>query len=781
MAGESMFIAHIRSSDHEIQDVQTHLNEVAALARRYGSPANLGAHAELAGLLHDMGKYTQVFTNYIENAVYHQKVSATKIDHSTAGAKYLYERHYKTHPYVVEIIGMAVLSHHAGLQNFIQLDLAPSDYIRRVVAKELPYYAEVKANFEAVGGNVDRVDMLFAEAVEEFKKLQAQIVKTMPANQRLVGLNYAQKFVFSCLLDADRTNTRCFEEQVISNQQQPAFEEYYNNLMKTVNGWRKNTTMINILRTRMSENCDRLAEQPSEIYTLSIPTGGGKTFASLRYALKHANLYSKKRIIYVVPYTTILEQNAKAVANIIAAPEAVLEHHANVVDVYDGEEDYYDSVLYKKLQLGRDNWDYPIIFTTMVQFLDAIFQKGTRKSRRLHNLTDAVIIFDEVQSVPYHHFALFNSAVNFLHHIGNSSIVLCTATQPTVDKMDYAIALKSDAEMVPNLTQITQAFERVNVYNHVTTEGLDTQQLADKVQMIMQTKQSVLIILNTKTVVRQLFEELDERNIAPTYHLSTSMCAAHRTEILNEVRHKLGVEPVICVSSQLIEAGVDISFEAVIRSLAGLDAIAQAAGRCNRNAERAKGDVYIVKAKNESLSHLPEIRIGAEVMVEYILPHTTDFLHPDTIASYFTAFDAQAKREISQTPRNLDTPLIHLIDGSIKNERKTYMVNSFKTLEQHFEAISSPTTSVLVPYSEEGQQIIAQLNEDMPLDQLNEVLKKAQQYAINIYRYELDALIKEGLLQPLYQDHIFAIHENGYNDKYGLSLSGGGSFSDYQF
>lgn len=775
-----MFIAHIRSSDHEIQDVQTHLDEVAALARQYGDATGFGAHAELAGLLHDMGKYTQAFTNYITDAVYHQKVSTTKIDHSTAGAKYLYERHYKTHPYVAEIIGMAVLAHHSGLQNFIQLDLAPSDYIRRVVNKELPYYNEVKANFEAVSDNVARVDALFTEAIEEFKALQLR-VKSLALPKPLLYFNYVQKLVLSFLLDADRTNTRCFEEQTLPSQKQPAFATYYHELMKTVNGWQQSTTLINQLRTEMSENCDRLAEQPSAIYTLSIPTGGGKTFASLRYALKHAAKYHKKRIIYVVPYTTILEQNASAVAAIIAAPEAVLEHHANIIAEDDDSEDYYDNKLRKKMQLGRDNWDYPIIFTTMVQFLDAIFQKGTRKSRRLHNLTDAVIIFDEVQSVPYHHFALFNSAVNFLHHIGNSSIVLCTATQPTVDKMDYAITLKPDAEMVPNLAQIAQAFERVNVYNHVTTDGLDTQQLADKVQTIMSTKQSVLIILNTKTAVRQLFEELDERNIAPTYHLSTSMCAAHRTEILNEVRQKLGVEPVICVSSQLIEAGVDISFEAVIRSLAGLDAIAQAAGRCNRNAERAKGDVYIVKAKTENLSRLAEIRIGADVMTEHILPYTKDFLHPDTIARYFTAFDAQAKREISQTPRNLDTPLIHLIDGSIKNERKTYMLNSFKTLEQHFEAISSPTTSVLVPYRAEGQQLIAQLNEDMPLDRLNKVVKKAQQYAINIYRYELDALIKEGLLQPLYQDHIFAVHENGYNDKYGLSISGDGSFSNYQF
>lgn len=773
------FIAHIRQSDHQVQTVQQHLNEVAALARQYATSTNLGAHAELAGLLHDMGKYTQAFTTYIENAVYHNKISATKIDHSTAGAKYLYERYYKTHPYVAEIIGMAVLSHHSGLQNFIQLDLTPSDYIRRVVEKDLPYYDEVKENFEAVEGNKARVDDLFNEAVAEFNSFKEKAGKL---DEPLLYFSYMQKLVLSFLLDADRTNTRCFEEQEEVVQVKPEFEKYYQTLMQQVEKWRENTEAINQLRTKMSENCDLLAERPSAIYTLSIPTGGGKTFASLRYALKHAALYGKKRIIYVVPYTTILEQNAAAVREKIGDADAVLEHHANIVDVVDGDEDYYDNRIHKKMQLGRDNWDYPIIFTTMVQFLDAFFQKGTRKSRRLHNLTDAVIIFDEVQSVPYQHFPLFNTAVNFLHHMGNSSILLCTATQPTVAEMKYAITLQPNAEMVPDLANVARAFERVTVHNHVTAEGLNAQQLADKVEDVMTTRQSVLVILNTKTAVRKLFEELDERDLTNIYHLSTSMCPAHRTAILKEVDDKLRKkERVICVSSQLIEAGVDISFEAVIRSLAGLDSIAQAAGRCNRNAEREKGDVYMVKATDENLRHLPEIRIGADVMAERILPKTTDFLNPATIEAYFTAFDKQAQREISKTPAKLDVPLIELINGKIRNERKTYMLSSFKTLEQHFEAITSPTTAVLVPYGDVGKSLEAKLNEDIPLTELNKLLKQAQQYTINIYRYELEALVREDLVKSLYQDHIFVVHESGYNDKYGLSLSGAGRMSVYDF
>lgn len=780
-----MYIAHIRENDHAIQTVQEHLLQVATLARYYGSTIGFGAHAELAGLLHDMGKYTLAFTTYIQNAVIHNVVSTTKIDHSTAGAKYLYERFYHgkdEQKFVVEIVGMAILSHHSGLQNFVQLDLSQSDYIRRVVEKDLPYYEEVKQNFEAVEGNYMRVQQLFDEATKEFL---AFIQKIRPLAHPYLYINYLQKTVLSLLLDADRTDTRRFEENNTAPLHRTfSFQKSYDKMMETIFEWEKNTKPINQLRSRMSENCDILASNPPAIYTLSIPTGGGKTYASLRYALKHAAHHNKKHIIYVVPYTTILEQNSQAVREIIDNNEAVLEHHANVIDVKDTDEDYYDNPLHKKLLLGRDNWDYPIIFTTMVQFLDTFFQKGTRKNRRLHNLTNSVIVFDEVQSVPYHHFALFNTAVNFLHHIGNSSILLCTATQPTVGKMKYSITLQENAEMVPDLTNVVKAFERVTLHNRVNEEGWSAERIADEIESIMEESQSILVILNTKTAVRKLFEELLGRNLALTYHLSTSMCPAHRTEKLREIRNLLGKERIICVSTQLIEAGVDISFETVIRSLSGLDSIAQAAGRCNRHAESEKGDVFIIKSADENLKHLPEIRIGSEVMRNHILSNkqlATDLLSPLAISTYFMEFDNQAMREIMRKPKGLDYELIELINGQVRNNCKTYSVSSFKTVEQYFEAISSPTKSVLVPHGEKGKALIAKLNEDMPLEKLNEVLKEAQHYSINVYSYEWEMLAQRNLLQPLYQETIFAVHENGYNDKYGLSLIGEGTVSDYQF
>lgn len=781
-----MFLAHIRETDFEEQTVQTHLNEVAILSRAYGEKAGVGAHAELAGFLHDMGKFTVKFTEYLTNAVIHKQVASEKIDHSTAGAKYLYENYYGQNAhqdFVIETVGMAILSHHSGLQNFIQLDSKPSDYIRRVTKDELQNYDEVVRNFEAIDGNKERVSQLVEEATAEFRLFFRRIQGRK--HQKLYA-SYMQKLVFSCLIDADRTNTRCFEENEKSSitDYTEVFKNSYEVLMRQVNEWKRNKDSINQLRTEMSESCDLLAENPSAIYTLSIPTGGGKTYASLRYALKHAKLYGKSHIIYVVPYTTILEQNAQAVRNIIQQHDAVLEHHANIVDdiELDQECDYYRVAHHKKLQLGRDNWDYPIIFTTMVQFLDSFFQKGTKKARRLHNLTNAIIIFDEVQSVPYKHFSLFNTALNFLHLIGNSGLLLCTATQPAVAHMQYPIELKENAEMVSNLPNIAKAFERVNIHNYVTTEGFDANELSAFVQNLIEEKQSVLVILNTKTAVRKLYEVLSKAVDCQVYHLSTLMCPAHRKDILQNVNDQLGKERIICISTQLIEAGVDISFEAVVRSLAGLDSIAQAAGRCNRNKEKDKGDVYIVRAKDEYLSKLPEIAVGGEVTKNYILRDETyalDILSPKAIHHYFRHFDQYVKSRIKFTPRNFDYEIIQLLNGSINNQKHTQSFALFKTAEQHFEAIDSPTRAILVPY-EEGQNIIIALNEPQyDIKILNSLLKQAQQYSVNVYENMYQELIKQGLLAPLFNGELVYLQNSAYSKQYGVSLQGEEALPDY--
>lgn len=789
-----LYIAHIREIDHTYQSVQEHLEGVAQLASHYGKSVNLSKTAELAGFLHDLGKFSNAFKSYLIDVVIHQKKIAPHIDHSTAGAKYLYERFGQSdnifQTYLIELVGMAILSHHSGLQNFLSLDGSLSPYLKRVVEKELEEFDAIVCRFEEIPGNKERVERLVKEATEEIKewfmKIESLSRERNDVQSPRVMLSYLQQLVLSLLIDADRTNTRQFEENEVEEKELPTviFENAYSNLTAQLNQWNQGeVTELNRLRNEMSEQCDRLAEQPSQIWTLSIPTGGGKTLASLRYALKHAIHFQKKRIIYIVPYTTILEQNAAAVRRYFDNPVHVLEHHATVVDdrLLDETPDFYRDTVEKKLHLGRDNWDHPVIFTTMVQFLNVFFAKGTRKTRRMHHLSNSVIIFDEVQSVPFQHQDLFNTAIQFLNDYCQSSILLCTATQPTVGKMKYPVHLPSQSEMVPQLSKIVKAFERVAFENHVDLIGWEDERLVLFIQDLTLQHQSILIVLNIKKSVLSLFEQLKQLTDYQVYHLSTSMCPAHRSTILKEMigRLKEGL-PTICVSTQLIEAGVDISFEAVVRSLAGLDSIAQAAGRCNRNAEREKGKVYLVHLKNESLSKLPTIRIGSEVTLDHVLSHDDaigQLLSPEMIAHYFAFFYSKANREIDKKPKSLHKELIDYLNTPelyLKN-RGTQMLTMYQTVEQHFKAIDSPTTAILVPYNDEAKEIIVALNEQISLKELNQLIKKAQPFIVNVFDYTLQKLVKEGLTQTLLNNSIFVLLEDGYHEHFGVSVQGEGN------
>lgn len=807
-------IAHMRKTDYKEQTVQEHLESVAAIAKHLGAKGGVQSLTELAGFMHDMGKHTNAFATYINNAVKHTDAPLERIDHSTAGAKYLYETYYIEKPrqqsevlsnLVIEIVGMAILSHHSGLQNFIETDGSPGDYIRRVSKDDLPHYKEVCSTFLRVAGNKERIEQLYESSLLEMK---AFLLKLRQLQKRYGEHNLSQqvmfsilmRFVFSCLIDADRTDARRFDEDdhsdlIASNQ--VMFEQSYKHLLAHLQRLEAEpdaSKPINQRRSAMSEQCDRMAAQPSSIRQLSIPTGGGKTLASLRYALKHALVPSKEkeRIIYIVPFTTILEQNADAVRDVIRNKQAVLEHHANVIDddLVESKLDYYGQAGLKRMQLARDNWDHPIIFTTMVQFLDTFYAKGTRKARRLHNLTNAIIIFDEVQSVPIKHLPLFNSALNYLHYFGGSSILLCTATQPSLTMTPYPLLMDKEAEMVQDLQAVVKAFQRVTIESKVTARGWTASEISHFTRNELVDKQSALIILNTKRAVLNVYQELKCSSEYNVYHLSTSMCPQHRKDILKEVKEKLRIrrDKVICVSTQLIEAGVDISFECVIRSLAGLDSIAQAAGRCNRNDEYTRGYVYIIRSQDEQLSRLPEIALGQRVLEEDVLSRqelADDLLHPAAIKLYFDYYLAKAASVIRTTDTELNVPLIELIDraqkyvGAIpKQEHRTFMRAMYKTLESHFQVIEAPTSGVLVPYNEAAKAVITDLNEDIhDYARLHVLLKQAQLFSVSVYSHTLHRLIEEDLIYPLHQKGMYALRDVAYHLEYGLSLEGEGELS----
>lgn len=794
------FIAHIRESDKQIQTVKEHLTDAKELAESYGETLDVKHLAGLAGLLHDLGKYTNEFRNYIVEAVNNPDKPPKRgsVDHSTAGGKLLFESfHTKNispyHAIVAEVVGNAIISHHSYLQDFLNQELE-SPYLNRVRDKELIEFKETKQYFfENVMSEID-----FQEYVNKAaEELESYLAKEGPENTEK-QLMFLTKFVFSALIDADRTNTRLFEENNANEgiNYEELFTNYYEKLMNKINSFKDQpnaNTPINLLRAEMSDQCDQFAENPSGIYTLSIPTGGGKTLASLRYALKHAKLYEKRRIIYVVPYTTIIEQNAEEVRKILVDDVNILEHHSNVIEDENDHDEMQDGMMsvQQKLKLAKDNWDSPLIFTTMVQFLNVFYAKGSRNIRRLHNLTESIIIFDEVQKVPIPCVSLFNQALNFLKTHGHSSIVLCTATQPALDFVENKLEINTDAEIIQHLDRVIDAFKRVEIIDEATNQTFNTAELSQYVEGKMEEVQSVLVILNTKSVVKNLYNQLKESiNEIPIYHLSTAMCAAHRNQILGEVRqHLKDGNKVICISTQLIEAGVDVSFECVIRSLAGLDSIAQAAGRCNRHGENEIQNVYVIDHEEEKLNHLKEIRVGKQVSKKILIDlkrnqasHGGHVLSKQAMDRYFEEYYTEFASDLNYFIPKLKKEMTGLL--SAKKERNDYylaylskkrerpplfIANSYRTAAENFHVIDSPTSSVIVPY-EGGREIIAELNGEGSIEDLTRLLRKAQQYTINLFKFELDQLAKNGGLVSFFDGKIFALKEGAYNKEFGLSI-----------
>lgn len=796
------YIAHIRNEDGQIQSVQEHLLSVSQLSGQFGSKIGVDRLAYIAGLLHDSGKLSTEFRDYILEAVYNPNRPPKKgsVDHSTAGGKLLFEHfHQSEHSVsahlITEIVGNVILSHHMGLQDFLSPD-SSSPYLRRVTEKEIANFEKIQCEFFQSITPLESLKQDLLKSENELKSIFHLNHKRSQTKNPHLTMSFLTKYIFSCLIDADRTDTRCFEENRDVPEQKSnkaIFEIFYERLIDHLDVLNDNSQEANViqrLRAQMSNECDAFADRPSGIYTLSIPTGGGKTLSSLRYALRHAVKYNKERIVYVVPYTSIIEQNAAEVREILQEDEHILEHHSNVISSDEADTPYTQR---KILQLAKDNWDSPIIFTTMVQFLNTFYSKGTRDIRRLHHLANAVIIFDEVQSVPIKCVALFNEALNFLRNVCDSSILLCTATQPALDYVEKSIDA-IDGEMIEQLDEIADQFKRVEIVDQTSTDGWNTHELSDFVIEELDDALSILIILNTKTVVKKLYKQLIEDSNYTVYHLSTSMCAAHRKETLAKLKQALlNGEKVICISTQLIEAGVNISFDCVIRSMAGLDSIAQAAGRCNRHGEQDRRNVYIINHKEEHLKHLKIIKAGSEITARILKDKQNGHIQDDLLSTevmqlYFKNYYHELEKELYYHVPALKENIYNLFAGSEKYKRyqkdKTgepfplQIYSSMKTAADHFHVIEQKSTSVLVPYGG-GKDIIAELNGNVGMKDMSSILKNAQSYIVNVFEHELQALSRAGDLVYLFDGKVLVLRENVYDLNYGISIGEEGKMDNH--
>lgn len=578
------------------QKLEDHLWQTAALTRQFATALCAADWGYLAGLWHDLGKYSQAFQSRLcstESADAHIEQPG-KVDHSTAGAQHAVRR-FGT---VGKILAYVIAGHHGGLPD----GNSPESCLRLRLQKEIPDYSASPPNILA-------------------QPLPAPPFK--PSVDRAgIQLSMFTRMLFSCLVDADFLDTEAFVDDDKSRQRgrfqtldalEPLFAQRLADLRNAVN-----PSPVNDQRAAVLRQCLAASQRDMGFFSLTVPTGGGKTLSSMAFALKHAQLHRLRRIIYVIPFTSIIEQNADVFRRVLG-DEAVLEHHSN----FEPEQEDHRS------RLAAENWDAPIVVTTNVQFFESLFASRSSRCRKLHNIAESVVILDEVQSLPAEYLLPCLEVLKELRDHYRTSIVLCSATQPAVQKRDDFIrGLQHVTEIVADPVRLARDMRRVEI----TVVG----QLSDEEIVRRLTEQSqVLCVVNTREHARNLHMGLHNANAEGVFHLSALMCAAHRSEVLSKIRSTL-TSRARCrvVSTQLVEAGVDIDFPVVYRALAGIDSIAQAAGRCNREGKlETIGQVNVFTPENG----LPpgQLRQTAQIAESTIRRFSDDILSLAAIEDYF--------------------------------------------------------------------------------------------------------------------------------------------------
>jgi CRISPR-associated endonuclease/helicase Cas3 len=810
-----MYIAHVR--DEEKQLLANHLNGVAKIARFHASKLGFPEQGELLGLLHDLGKYSQEFQAYLKSATgllnqdedeefVDWKGLKGKIDHSSAGAQFIWRNLSKKGDLgqiVGQILALCVASHHSGLIDCLTSNknsFGEDSFSKRMEKPDCRTHLNEslsKADKSILCRAQELIDK--PELIEAVQATIGKIIQQSPCKsdrsviaQQQIGL--LVRLLFSCLIDADRIDTADFvnpkQAKLRMSGKYPAWTTLSARLEKHLNTF-KIEHPIDDLRRKISDHCRNSATRKKGIYTLTVPTGGGKTLASLRFALHHANLHQMDRVFYVIPFTSIIDQNAEVVRNIlepesVAAGSVVLEHHSNLTP----EEQSW------RAKILSENWDAPVIFTTTVQLLETLFGAGTRGARRMHQLANAVLIFDEIQTLPINCVHLFNNAINFLVEQCGSTVVLCTATQPLLDEVDLnkgAISLSKDKELVPNVEQLFDDLKRVEVKNRRKPGGWTMEKIAELAQEETERAGSCLVIVNTKNAAQTIYHLCKTQKTTPIYHLSTNMCPAHRKAILKEVEVRLDEEkPTLCVSTQLIEAGVDIDFGAVIRFSSGLDSIAQAAGRCNRNGRLEIGLVHIVNPEDESLGMLPDIRIGRDkaerVLMDYEqnpARYGNNCIGPQLMKWYYQNyfFDRACEMSYPVSSKELghDDTLLNLLSlnplakakyANIKDKSpEIYLRQSFMSAAKIFKSIDAPTQGIIVQYNKEGKRIVNELCSTLLPHKEFDLLRQAQQFTVNVFSSFLNQLTQDGAVREVQEGTgiLYLSNMGFYSSEFGLS------------
>lgn len=620
------------------------------------------------------------------------------------------------------------------------------------------------------------------------------------------------KVLLSMLIDGDWSDARAFEND-FENEYEKELDRFdwslfIKNIEKRLDSFECNSEIDEIRKT-ISNECKESATRKTGIYRLSVPTGGGKTLASMRFALHHAQITNKSRIVYIAPYNSILEQNASVYREVLCSHDYnfekfILEHHHNVI-FEDKEEDFEENdaltleenkKVYKYLS---ENWSAPIILTSFVQLLNSFFSSRKSSIRRLHRLSNSVIIIDELQSLPIKSTSIFNATINAISLLFNTTFVLCTASQPPFELVLGQDNLRripsinfSEPINLVNEHSNHKAFARVEVTDKTFKYGYELPDVLSLIEETMEQEESLLVIFNTKKAVNKVYKELEsKKNDYVLICLTTYLVPKHRMQIIQDVKDNLGNKKYLVISTPLIEAGVDISFSSVIRSITGLDSIFQAAGRCNRNGEREVGNLSIINLVKdiENTSRMNEIEIKKEIMQAKLSDfkinpnkYENNLLSQKSLSFYFKDYyDEVSNIAHFDLPDGNGKTIYDLLNCNnsgiaeykyrTKKNRPNHFINqAFKEAGDAYRAIDDSGATIIVPW-EGGRHIINSLYSEMlSFSEINGLINQAQAYTVNLFKYEIDILQSKGALSKIEDKNIYVLNEGYYHPDMGLTF-----------
>ncbi len=723
---EEFYYAHSKEGidKAEWQRLKDHLTNTGTLAFELGKDAGISELAYVAGMLHDIGKYSQAFQNRLEGAKH-------PVDHATAGAREI-TRLFLTEPQKMfsNLLSYCIAGHHSGLPDYGDPSDVDSDatLLARLEKKKLEDYSAYKTE-------IDTTRLMF----------QARLLRPLKDHPGF-SASFLTRMVYSTLVDADWLETETYMNGGAKPRGDYAsIETLCQQFNQFLQQFDNPTNAINQKRTETLKACVSKATAKPGFFTLTVPTGGGKTFASMAFALNHAVAHGLKRVIYVIPFTSIIEQNAGEFKKSLGE-ENVLEHHSN----FDWEQKRHSSddetnKVYEKLKLATENWDIPIVVTTNVQFFESLFANKKSPSRKLHNMAKSVIIFDEAQMLPREYMQPCMLAVQELVTNYGASAVFCTATQPLLKQ--FMPDVPAFTELAPDPQDLFNFYRRVKVSS---VGKLPDAELLDR----LNGQPQVLCIVNTRKHAKGLFDGLMEGG---RFHLSTLMCPIHRKITLQTIRERLlAGQPCRVISTQVMEAGIDVDFPVGYRALAGLDSIIQAAGRVNREGKQSNGEVYVFEPDSDFIKRTPAyIKQTADAARNILRDFDQDPVSIDAIFAYFRLLDTlQDTRRVSDVKGIL--ACFDKVDGF-----------DFKTAAEKFKLIEDRTVSVIVPYNEDASELVEQLAyTPYPAS----TLRKLQIYTVNIYEPEFQAINLKGAIDMIADTYAVLNDMDYYNEKTGINI-----------